>query len=254
MKLNLLESPHPSILQHINPIEILFPRIVGRANVAIRNSQTIESGAGVLVGSHLSGKGCLHGDVEVGNPQYVGIGIVMTVEQGEHHTHHILDIGSSVYKRNDRLLAWHIPLRSAQCLQQTVVALGFQVNGAYRHREVDEEAVALFFLFHCRKLFHQQFLHTLRQSLHAGGGVNADNNRTDTARRRETQSTRRLADIGFVTEHLQVLRKIFIDEELFQALVDTLRPLGGEQGADGATDKPCGVRIVANPKQLLNDT
>lgn len=51
-----------------------------------------------------------------------------------------------------------------------------------------------------------------------------------------------------------MLRKIFIDEELLQTLVGTLRPLGGEQGVDGATDNPCGVRIVANPKLLLNDT
>jgi hypothetical protein len=104
----------------------------------------------------------------------------------------------------------------------------------------------LFFLYRCRKLFHQPFLHTLRQSLHARRCVNADDDGSDTARRR--------ADIGFVTEYLLVLRKIFIDEEFLQALVGILRPLGGEQGVDGATDKHCGVRIVANPKQLLNDT
>ena len=94
---------------------------------------------------------------------------------------------------------------------------------------------------------------SLLQKVH-GGGVYADDDGADTARRRETQSTRRLADIRFVTEDLQVLRKIFIDEELLQALVGTLRPLRREQCVDGATDKPCGVRIVANPKQLLNDT
>lgn len=178
----------------------------------------------------------------------------MTVEQGEHHAHHVPGTGSAIDKRNDRLLTRHIPIRSAQGFEQAVVVLRFQVNGVHRYREVDEEAVALFFLYHCRKLFHQQFLHTLRQSLHARRCVNADDDGSDTARRRETQSTRRRADIGFVTEYLQVLRKIFIDEEFLQALVGTLRPLGGEQGVDGATDKPCGVRIVANPKQLLNDT
>ena len=178
----------------------------------------------------------------------------MTVEQGEHHAHLVPGTGSAIDKRNDRLLTRHIPIRSTQGFEQAVVALRFQINGVHRYREFDEEAVALLFLYHCRKLFHQQFLHTLRQSLHARRGVYADDDRTEAARRRETQSTRRLADIRFVTEDLQVLRKIFIDEELLQALVGTLRPLRREQGVDGATDKPCGVRIVANPKQLLNDT
>ena len=75
-------SPHPSILQCIDIIEILFPRIVGRPHVAVRNPNAVEAGAGALVGGHLSGKGSLHGNVEVGNPQHVSIGIVVAVEQG----------------------------------------------------------------------------------------------------------------------------------------------------------------------------
>ena len=178
----------------------------------------------------------------------------MAVEQGEHHVHHILGTSASIDKGDDGLLARHIPLRGTQGFEQAVVTLRFQGDAAHRDGEVDKEAVTLLFLHHGRKLFNQQFLHTLGQSLHAGRGVDADDDGTDAARRRETQSTRRRADIGFVTEYLQVLRKIFIDEEFLQALVGTLRPLGGEQGVDGATDKHCGVRIVANPKQLLNDT
>ena len=149
----------------------------------------------MLVGIHLSGKGCLHGDVEVGDPQYVGIGIVMTVEQGEHHAHHVSGTGSAIDKRNDRLLTRRIPIRSAQGFELAIVVLRFQVNGVHRYREVDEETVAQLFLYHGRKLFHQQFLYTLQQSLQAGGGVYADDDRTEAARRRETQSTRRLADV-----------------------------------------------------------
>ena len=111
---------------------------------------------------------------------------------------------------------------SAQGFKQAVVALRFQVNGAHRYREVDEEAVALFFLYHCRKLFHQQFLHTLRQSLHARRGVYADDDRTEAARRRETQSpgcfsciflsrsTDLVVPSGIIQRRLRTWRTVFL--------------------------------------------